>query len=631
MKGIQTRLAILLIIVLGTLVLVVGGALIVVLLPEVLSSPTPVIDVPVIAVLPSSTATDTPLPPTFTPTPSATMTPSMTYTRTATWTPYVIIVTYTPTVTYTPSETFTPSNTPTPSDTPRPPTFTPTVDQPAPVVLAVAPDASVLVTELDPNCAPITTRVTANIESSVGLYTIRMNYTYNGQQGQVVDMRNEGDNLYTAGIGPFTQPGRLAYWLTMSDNWGKWAATDPQEIVVEECDLEAIAATATAAYVDAQTATAVAEFGGAESPLSFRAADRNLTTPHNSPITVYFDAINGTRPFTFLLNTTPANGTITVIDGSTVTYTPNGGYIGEDTFTYVATDINGLTDIGIIRINVTAPTPITGRVVYASDVNSPGTYDVYTINADGTGLQNLTNRPGQNDLHPSWSNGAAEIVYQSGASGSYDIYKRASNDTSGATETLLTSTGNNIDPSWSPSGSYIAFASDRDDAAGVHDIFIMNTDGTGVVNLTNSPGVDDRAPEWSPDSLKLAYQSGTGGSYNIFTRDWNDTTGASQQQLSTTVSNVDPSWSADGTRIVFSSDRNSAGSFELYSMLASNGSDKRRLTINGVSDRGPIWTTDNDRLFFYQDSGSIQNVYWMNQDGSSLTSIASGRNPDWTP
>jgi TolB protein len=47
---------------------------------------------------------------------------------------------------------------------------------------------------------------------------------------------------------------------------------------------------------------------------------------------------------------------------------------------------------------------------------------------------------------------------------------------------------------WSPDGRRIAFRGFRN---GNVDIFVMNADGSGVVNVTNHPANDD-APNWSP-------------------------------------------------------------------------------------------------------------------------------------
>jgi len=46
---------------------------------------------------------------------------------------------------------------------------------------------------------------------------------------------------------------------------------------------------------------------------------------------------------------------------------------------------------------------------------------------------------------------------------------------------------NEITPGFTPDGRKIAFSSDRD---GNPEIYMMNIDGTDLVNLTNDPGAD---------------------------------------------------------------------------------------------------------------------------------------------
>ncbi len=54
--------------------------------------------------------------------------------------------------------------------------------------------------------------------------------------------------------------------------------------------------------------------------------------------------------------TMPSNGTAVIKSGSatTITYTPNAGFHGSDSFTYVASDGNGDTDTGTVTVTVTA-------------------------------------------------------------------------------------------------------------------------------------------------------------------------------------------------------------------------------------------------------------------------------------
>jgi len=72
------------------------------------------------------------------------------------------------------------------------------------------------------------------------------------------------------------------------------------------------------------------------------------------------------------------------------------------------------------------------------------------------------------------------------------------------------------------------------------DILVINPDGTGIVNLTNSPEreVD---PAWSPDGQRIAFS--VGGLWVM------DADGSNQTQL--TDSGQEPAWHPDGTKIAF--------------------------------------------------------------------------------
>jgi Tol biopolymer transport system component len=66
----------------------------------------------------------------------------------------------------------------------------------------------------------------------------------------------------------------------------------------------------------------------------------------------------------------------------------------------------------------------------------------------------------------------------------------------GSRQKRLTNNGIRVDsgPVFSPHGKKIAFQSNRD---GNFEIYMMNVDGTGQLNLTNDPA-GDFTPDWQP-------------------------------------------------------------------------------------------------------------------------------------
>lgn len=77
--------------------------------------------------------------------------------------------------------------------------------------------------------------------------------------------------------------------------------------------------------------------------------------------------------------------------------------------------------------------------------------------------------------------------------------------------------GRNVgDLAWSPDGKRIAFTSDmnsNEDSNYASDIYIMNSDGTGLVRVTTAGAID---PTWSPDGTRLAFVSNPNQKGDLF-------------------------------------------------------------------------------------------------------------------
>lgn len=61
-------------------------------------------------------------------------------------------------------------------------------------------------------------------------------------------------------------------------------------------------------------------------------------------------------------------------------------------------------------------------------------------------------------------------------------------------------------PTWSPDGKRLAFESNRGSAVGLYAIFLVNRDGTGLIQVTDQTFNADH-PVWSPDGRKLAFSA----------------------------------------------------------------------------------------------------------------------------
>lgn len=82
----------------------------------------------------------------------------------------------------------------------------------------------------------------------------------------------------------------------------------------------------------------------------------------------------------------------------------------------------------------------------------------------------------------------------------------------GESKTRLTISADDSMPSWSPLGDRIAYASQQ---GGNWDIWVINTNGTGQVRLTDDPGID-AMPVWLPDGSGIVFRSTRDGAWGIW-------------------------------------------------------------------------------------------------------------------
>jgi len=93
------------------------------------------------------------------------------------------------------------------------------------------------------------------------------------------------------------------------------------------------------------------------------------------------------------------------------------------------------------------------------------------------------------------------------------------------------------------------------------ELFSVAANEGAIINLTNSPGVAERYPAWSPNGNQLAYFTDKAGEYQLAVRDNNGT-----ERIVTTFKDgfrFQPFWSPDSRKIVFADNRMSINLFDL--------------------------------------------------------------------
>jgi TolB protein len=143
--------------------------------------------------------------------------------------------------------------------------------------------------------------------------------------------------------------------------------------------------------------------------------------------------------------------------------------------------------------------------------------DIYVVNVDGSGQQQLTRHP-LSDQDPVWSPDGRKIAFQGFRDGQPAIYVM---NADGTAQRKLTRTPYGEGwPAWSPDGRKIVFVRwpltrpqrkwGRDE-----EIYVVNADGTGLRNLTRTPGRDTR-PAWSPDGRTIGFESWRLGNRDLY-------------------------------------------------------------------------------------------------------------------
>jgi TolB protein len=140
-----------------------------------------------------------------------------------------------------------------------------------------------------------------------------------------------------------------------------------------------------------------------------------------------------------------------------------------------------------------------------------GGLEIFTVPASGGDFTRLTNDPAK-DFMPAWSPDGESIAFVSDREGPLHIYLM---DPDGGNQRRLTD--NDLleaAPAWSPDGTQIAFfAGETADATNV---YVVNADGTGTVNITNQESGFNEDPTWSPDGTMIGFWSDRTGDHEIF-------------------------------------------------------------------------------------------------------------------
>jgi TolB protein len=259
-----------------------------------------------------------------------------------------------------------------------------------------------------------------------------------------------------------------------------------------------------------------------------------------------------------------------------------------------------------------------GKIAFVTFI---GSQQIYTMNPDGTDLFRVTNMPPSDDnfaFWPDFSPDGKRIVFAHDMTGSLELYV-INADGSGLAQITHDGTPHFL-PNWSPDASHIVFTTTTELGPAV--IATVRADGSERKLLT-SPVWDTLVGEYTPDGKHIVFEGSTDG---LVAALWiMDTNGEHQRRL------TDPELEAgtmdispDGEYLVTHSSMNTPKPSSIFK-VSLHGGGVTRLT-SGPNDGLPVYSPDGKKILFVTDRNTdgLLETWVMNADGSGQRLLIDG-------
>jgi len=242
--------------------------------------------------------------------------------------------------------------------------------------------------------------------------------------------------------------------------------------------------------------------------------------------------------------------------------------------------------------------------------------------------------------------GSGRIAFTSDRNGALDIY--IMNSDGGNVVELTNEISPKYSPAWSPDGTKIAFASNSDDRAF---LYIMNSDGSNPIKLIDTKALEDQSSligrfesgccsvSWSHDGKTLIF---TTRYHSGCCRLLADIYSINVDGSGLTINELDwlewfQNWSPDGKKIAFESENcGGAGGICVMNADGTNIINIAHERGYGGSDYGAVWSPDSTKVAFTSGRNGDREIFVVDADGTNLVNLthfgsAWDGNPAWSP
>ena len=312
----------------------------------------------------------------------------------------------------------------------------------------------------------------------------------------------------------------------------------------------------------------------------------------------------------------------------------------------------GLTSSGVSRAGEPGPPlpPPDPAIAFAAEKNF-SQFSLMVMNADGSN-QTLVFAGPRSSGHPdaNWSPDGTQLVFASNIQGP-GVYV-INRDGTGLRKVVATNSVAS-GPAWSPvrlgDGQYKIAFTDAPAGRQDSDLFVVNLDGLGLVNLTNTVGPMEFHPSWDRFATRLAakvfpdlaasqpgdvlvYQLGIVGGQVKITSQTNLTASGPLQDADMHR----PDWAKTQDKIAVAVLEPGGDFPDIWVFDLNNPSSPVNITNTpGINENMPSWSFDDSKIAFRR-TDRKPSIYTMNADGSGVTKIAippkstfAFHSPDW--
>lgn len=270
-------------------------------------------------------------------------------------------------------------------------------------------------------------------------------------------------------------------------------------------------------------------------------------------------------------------------DGSRLAYIKQSSLPSYELYTVNAdgTEITKLSTVlsGMERFWGWAPD--SSRLAYISIHATSGIYELFTIQPNGDNNHKISNLQNSNEFITSfiWSPDSLHIVYRAGEAGNLkELYTVSPDGTqhlkvSGPLANAEEVFANSI--SWAPNSKWISYLANPE---GINSqLLIVKPDGTNLISVSNSEIFSNNVfayPIWSPDSNHIAFQVSLQSGVKLYTFNPNDKT-VIRFTLDTNFA-IDSThrsvkWLSDGRNLIYKAVPSNGFVSELYSASINTG------------------------------------------------------------